>query len=68
MKAIVRKRQHRTFREPDKAELAFEVRGHMVENEDIERWMRRHGVSKDDLYRQSPDACELIDKPLPSFD
>jgi hypothetical protein len=58
MKAIVRKRQHRTFAEPDKAELAFKIRGQTVETGDIERWMRRHDVSKDDLYRQSPEACE----------
>ena len=58
MKAIVRKRQHRTILESDKSELAFKVRDHMVETEDIERWMRRNGVPNDHLYCQSPEACE----------
>jgi hypothetical protein len=58
MKAIVRKRQHRTLVESDKAELTFKVRGQMVDTEDIERWMRRHDVSKDEPYIQSPEACE----------
>jgi hypothetical protein len=56
MKAIVRKRQHRIFAEPDKAELVFKVRGQIVDVEDIERWMRRHDVPKNELYVGTPEA------------
>jgi len=67
MKAIVRKRQHRIFAEPDKAELGFKVRGQMVNVEDIERWMRRHNVPKDELYIKSPEACEERQEAIVTF-
>lgn len=57
MKAIVRKRQHRTLVDTRKAKLAFRVRGQIVDPEDIERWMRRHNVQKDELYVRSSREC-----------
>jgi hypothetical protein len=58
MKAIVRKRQQRKLAETYKGELAFKVRGNMVEPEKIDRWMKRNDVSENMVYAPSPAAGE----------
>lgn len=58
MKAIVRKRQRRKLVETNKGELEFEVRGSQVQQQKIERWMKRHGVVESSLYPSSPAACK----------
>ena len=58
MKAIVRKRQHRRLVEGRKAELVFRVRGKEVDAQKIDRWMKRHGISENQLDVPSPTACK----------
>lgn len=57
MKAIVRKRQKRNLIETNKGELAFKVRGNVVEAEKIDRWMKRHDIPEDTVYAPSPAAA-----------
>jgi hypothetical protein len=59
MKAIVRKRQRRRLIEKDKAELTFTLRGNVVEDEKIGRWMKRNRVAEEALYDPSPAACKF---------
>ncbi|ORY12441.1 hypothetical protein BCR34DRAFT_482643 [Clohesyomyces aquaticus] len=54
MSAIVRKRQRRKIAEPTKSQLIFKVRGHEVEEQKIERWMKRNGVSDSLPFSPSP--------------
>ena len=56
MKAIVRKRQQRKFKETQKGELIFKVRGNVVEPEKIDRWMKRNEIPEDMVYAPSPAA------------
>ena len=58
MKAIVRKRQQRRLVETDKGELAFRIRGNVVEPEKIDRWMKRNDVTDSMIYAPSPAACK----------
>jgi hypothetical protein len=60
MKAIVRNRQQRRLVETDKRDLKFRVRGHEVEPQKIERWMKRYDVMESALYAPSPAACKLL--------
>lgn len=53
----MRKRQRRRLVEEAKGELAFKVRGSIVESEKIDRWMKRNGVTESMLYAPSPVAC-----------
>jgi hypothetical protein len=55
MMVIVRKRQKRRLLEVDKGELTFELRGSMVESENIDRWMKRNGITDKMLYTPSPN-------------
>ncbi|KAJ4329557.1 hypothetical protein N0V87_010753 [Didymella glomerata] len=50
MQAIVRKRQKRKLVETDKGQLVFKVRGSKVEQQKIERWMKRHDVADSFLH------------------
>jgi hypothetical protein len=60
MRAIVRKRQRRKLVEVGKGELVFKVRGHQVDPQKIERWMKRHEVVDSLLYVPSPAACKYV--------
>jgi hypothetical protein len=55
MMVIVRKRQKRRLVELDKRELIFELRGSKVDSENIDRWMKRNGITDKMLYAPSPD-------------
>jgi hypothetical protein len=59
MKAIVRKQQQRKLTEHDKGKLIFRVRGNVVEQQKIDRWMKRHDVPESILCAFSPMACKL---------
>ncbi|KAL1592977.1 hypothetical protein SLS59_009447 [Nothophoma quercina] len=61
MQAIVRKRLKRKLVETKKGPLAFEVRGSQVEQQKIERWMKRHKVVESALYAPSPAASTPSD-------
>lgn len=50
MKAIVRKQQHRRLVQPEKRDLHFVLRGRHVPQEKIDRFMKREGITDDDLY------------------
>lgn len=52
----MRKRQKRKLVEIDKGQLVFEVRGSEVEQQKIERWMKRHNIADSFLYAPSPAA------------
>ncbi|KAH5327056.1 hypothetical protein HBI12_074540 [Parastagonospora nodorum] len=70
MKSIVKKRQKRKIID-DKAELAFSVRGNMIDATKIDRWMREHNVDEDELYSPSslastPSAIECRTDTQPS--
>lgn len=77
MKAIVRKQQRRKLIEVQKNGLSFRVRGHEVEQQKIDRWMKRHDVRDSALYSpesvaSTPSAlsCQTISRPhspLPSL-
>ena len=54
MMVIVRKRQKRRLVDVNKGELIFELRGSMVESENIDRWMKRNGITDKLLYAPSP--------------
>jgi hypothetical protein len=41
--------------ELDKRELIFELRGSKVDSENIDRWMKRNGITDKMLYAPSPD-------------
>ncbi|KAJ2904894.1 hypothetical protein MKZ38_006935 [Zalerion maritima] len=58
MQFIVHKYLDRKINEPDKDDLQFRLRGVTVTPENIERWMRRHGVPRDKLY-----VLENIEQP-----
>jgi len=58
MKAIVRKRQQRRLVETEKGDLAFQIRGNVVEPEKIDRWMKRNMVAENTVYAPSPVACK----------
>lgn len=61
MKYIVNRRQTRKLVEVDKEPLAFEVRGDIVDDAKIDRWMNSRGMSVSALYPPSPGAreCEM---------
>lgn len=56
MKAIVRKRQSRLVREPDKRANVFELRGEIVPEEKITRFMRREEIPVDLVYSPASGA------------
>lgn len=60
MKAIVRKRQRRKLVDRSKRTLTFTVRGNEVDEQKIDRWMKRNGIPEDELYTHSPAACKLV--------
>lgn len=59
MKAIVRKQQRRKILE-DKGGFVFRVRGRIVEQEKITRFMKQNSVSESHLYSPSLAACGSI--------
>ncbi|KAH7068606.1 Tetratricopeptide repeat-domain-containing protein [Paraphoma chrysanthemicola] len=75
MQAIVRKRQKRRLVETDKGQLAFDVRGKLVESQKIERWMKRNSILESVLYAPSPAAptpsdvgcCTISDRGSPAM-
>jgi hypothetical protein len=58
MKAIVRKRQHRKLVEREKRPFTFRIRGKVVVNEQIDRYMKRNGICESTLYAPSPATCK----------
>ncbi|KIM95304.1 hypothetical protein OIDMADRAFT_71929, partial [Oidiodendron maius Zn] len=54
MSAVVKKRQQRKIIEVNKRDLVFHVRGHKVDPQKIDRWMKRHEVPESLLYVPSP--------------
>jgi hypothetical protein len=62
MRAIVKKRQERKLVDVNKGELIFQVRGHQVEPQKIDRWMKRNNVPKDFLYAPGTVACKATCK------
>jgi len=65
MKAIVRKRQQRKLVESNKGELAFIVRGNIVEPKKVDRWMKRNEIPESILYAPSPAACKSFELVFP---
>ncbi|QDS72809.1 hypothetical protein FKW77_006587 [Venturia effusa] len=63
MKAIVRKRKYRNEEEKDKGMLGFRIRGTIVEERKIDRWVKAKGEQEDLDARQSP---ALVPRSLPS--
>jgi hypothetical protein len=61
MKAIVRKRQSRLFREPNKRANVFELRGEIVPEEKITRFMRREEIPADVVYSPTSGARKFSD-------
>jgi hypothetical protein len=60
MKAIVRKRQQGRLVDTDKGDLAFRVRGRVVEPEKIDRYEKRKGITESMEYAPSPAACKTV--------
>jgi hypothetical protein len=65
MKYIVKRRQERRLVEVDKPELAFRVRGTEVEPANIDRWMKRNGVS--DSMPYSPGSVVYMSSLEPPY-
>lgn len=63
MAAIVRKHLKRKLVEPDKGQLAFQVRGIPVKTQKIDRWMKKNSVVESAPYAPSPAARELSSQP-----
>jgi hypothetical protein len=60
MKAIVRKRQSRIVTSPGKHNLAFALRGEVVPEEKIDRFMKRENIPIDAVYSPSSGAGKLL--------
>jgi hypothetical protein len=57
---IVRKTQRRKLLEPEKRPLGFRVRGVAVEPENVDRWMKRHGIAENEIYSPGPSVGKLL--------
>jgi hypothetical protein len=58
MKGIIRKRQRRNLVEVEKKPLEFSVRGRKVEDQKIDRFMKRYGIPQSLLYSPKSIAGE----------
>jgi hypothetical protein len=64
MKAIVRKRQIRKVEEPDKRDLTFTLRGEVVPEAKVDRWMKRKQIPTDAVYSPSSGAGKFSSRDL----
>ena len=56
MKAIVKRRQRRKLVEVEKKPLKFTIRGREVDDQKINRFMKRYGIPESLLYFPTPGA------------